>query len=348
MQIQENVSLANYSTMRLGGAARFLGEVSKRSEIAEAIAWAAERNLKVIVIGSGSNIVWRDEGFDGLVIVDKILGIERFDIDEQTTFVSAGGGENWDELVGKTVAMGLSGLELLSMIPGTVGAAPVQNIGAYGCQLSDILSTIEAYDTSSSQLVTLRGSDCDFGYRTSRFKTTDRNRFFISKITLQLTKSVVQKSAYHSLESYLEQHQIYDRTPQVIRDAVCAIRSSKLPDPKLVANCGSFFANPIISHEKLSLILENNPDLARWHSKFIWEQPDGQVKIAAAALIENAGFKGTRDAETGMATWDKQALVLVNESAKNTADLLKFKQKIVDAIQTKFNITLDQEPELLP
>ena len=334
--------------MKLGGQAAYLSEVNEHQEVAELVAWAIERELPVIMIGGGSNIVWRDEGFNGLILVNKLTGIETYDLDENTTYATASGGENWDGLVAKTIEMGLSGIELLSAIPGTAGAAPVQNIGAYGCQLSEVLTTIEAYDLSTLQFVNLRGSECDFGYRTSRFKTTDRNRFLITKITLQLSKTPLPKDTYHSLEMYMQEHNITDRSPSSIRQAVIGIRSQKLPDPSVVANCGSFFANPIIDKDYYDQLLETYPRLASWPSKFMWELPDDKVKIAAGALLEHEGFKGYHDPETGMATWDNQALVLVNEHAKSTADLLKFKQKIVDAISEKFGITLEQEPELLP
>ncbi len=348
MFIQDKVPLQAYSTMKLGGQAAYLSEVNDRQEIPELVAWASERQLPIIMIGGGSNIVWRDEGFNGLILVNKLTGVESYELDDQTTFVTASGGENWDKLVAQTVSMGLSGLELLSLIPGTAGGAPVQNIGAYGCQLSDILATIEAYDLSVRQFVTLRASECEFGYRTSRFKTSDRNRFLISKITLQLGKKPANNDTYHSLDTYLQANNITERTPGNIREAVMTIRSQKLPDPAYVANCGSFFANPIIDKDYSVQLLEAYPRLASWPSKFMWDLDDGRVKIAAGALLEHEGFKGFHDPETGMATWDNQALVLVNEHAKSTADLLKFKQKITDAIAAKFNIVLEQEPELLP
>jgi UDP-N-acetylmuramate dehydrogenase len=348
MYVLENVPLSGYSTMRLGGTARYVSDITERSQIPEAVAWAEQHQVPILMIGGGSNIVWRDEGFPGLLLVNKIERSETVDFDEQTAYVTIGGGENWDQTVGRTVEAGLSGLELLSLIPGTAGAAPVQNIGAYGAQLSDVLLTIEAYDLKTRGFVMLRASDCAFGYRTSRFKTTDRSRFFITAITVQLTKSPPDKDHYHALESYLAEHNIADRSAAAIRQAVIAIRSSKLPDPALVPNNGSFFANPIITKEHLNQILETYPKLAAWPSKFMWEQPDGRVKVAAAALLEHEGFKGYHDQTTGMATWDKQALVLVNEHATHTADLLAFEQKILDAIRTKFNIELEQEPELLP
>lgn len=348
MFIQEKVPLQAYSTMKLGGQAAYLSEVNDRQEIPELVNWAVERQLPIIMMGDGSNIVWRDEGFNGLLLINKLTGIESYDLDDQTTFITVGGGENWDNLVAKTLDMGLSGIEMLSLIPGTAGAAPVQNIGAYGSQLSDVLATIEAYDLSVRQFITLRASECAFGYRTSRFKTTDRNRFLITKITLQLSKTPINKDAYHTLESYLSEHGITERTPKNIREAVMTIRSQKLPDPAFVANCGSFFANPVVDKDYSVQLLEAFPRLASWPTKFMWDVPGGGVKIAAGALLEHEGFKGFHDPETGMATWDNQALVLVNEHAKSTADLLKFKQKIVDAIAEKFGIVLEQEPELLP
>lgn len=334
--------------MRLGGKAAYISEVNDRQELPGLVSWAIERKLPIIMIGDGSNIIWRDEGFSGLLLINKIRGIENFVLDDETTFITAGAGENWDTFVANTVDQGLSGLELLSYIPGTVGAAPVQNIGAYGAQLSDVLSTIEAYDLHSLKFVTLRGSECEFGYRQSRFKSTDRSRFLITKVTVQLSKAPINKEVYHSLQSYFDKNNIQTKTPQVARDAVIAVRSDKLPNPALVANCGSFFANPIVDKDYTTELLETFPRLAAWPSKFLWDQPDGKVKIAAGALLEHEGFKGFHDDETGMATWDKQALVLVNEHAATTADLLKFKQKIVDVIQTKFGIVLEQEPELLP
>lgn len=348
MDIQQQVTLRAHSTMRLGGNAAYLYEISETSEIPQLVNWAEEKKLPVIMIGDGSNIVWRDEGFPGLVLVNKIKGIQHHEANNDTVMISANGGENWDKFVGQTVDMGLSGLELLSLIPGTAGAAPIQNIGAYGCQLSDVLTTIDAYDVQNSEFVTLEADNCEFGYRTSRFKTTDRNRFLIFKINLLLSKKPVKRDMYHSLENYLKEHGIEERNPQAIRTAVSNLRNEKLPNPAIVANCGSFFANPIIETGHLNQILDKFPDLKTWHSKFTWEQPDGRIKVAAGALMEHSGFKDYQDTETGMATWNKQALVLVNEHAKSTADLLKFKQKITDTIQQKFNITLEQEPELLP
>lgn len=346
--MQQNVPLSAYSTMRLGGKASYLADITERSQIEEAAAWAESNRVPLIMIGKGSNIVWRDEGFEGLVLVNKLKRFEQQELDSETAYFTIGGGENWDESVAKTVELGYSGLEHLSLIPGTVGAAPVQNIGAYGAQLSDVLTTVEAYDLHERKLVILKASECEFGYRTSRFKTTDRNRFLITAVTAELKKTSTSKATYHTLESYLQEKHITARNPQTIRDAVIAVRSAKLPDPAVIPNCGSFFQNPIVSKEQLASILERHPDLAGWATTMSWDQPDGTVKIAAGALLEYLGFKDFHDKETGMSTWKLQSLVLVNDRAKSTQDLLTFKQKIIDAVREAFNITLVQEPELLP
>ncbi len=334
--------------MRLGGPAAYLTEVNERNEVVEAVKWAKDRGLPIIVVGDGSNIVWRDEGFKGLVIVNRNAGFEIKKFDEEKSFVTVGGGENWDSVVERTVQAGLSGIEYLSLIPGTAGAAPVQNIGAYGGQLSDVLLTIEVYDIVAQEFRIMMADDCSFGYRNSRFKNVDHGKFVIVSLVMQLSAGVIDRPLYHTLQTYFDEHKITERSPATIRQAVIELRNSRLPNPALVANNGSFFKLPIIDRAKADQLLEDFPKLANWPSTFMWDLPDGKVKIAAGALLEHEGFKGFHDPETGMATWDKQALVLVNEHAHNTADLLKFKQKIVDTVQAKFGIALEQEPELLP
>lgn len=324
--------------MRLGGAARYCVNINSESELLEAITWADEKKLGFKVIGSGSNIVWRDAGFDGLLAV---MAIRDFKITDGAQ-VYIGAGNDWDEAVQKTVEAGLSGLEALSYIPGTAGATPVQNVGAYGQEISKILISLRAYDLQAKDFVELKNSDCGFGYRTSRFKTTDKDRFIIVSITLQLSNQPPTPPFYESLQSYLDENNIHEFTPQKVRDAVIAIRTNKLPDPFETANNGSFFANPVIEGAHFEKLKLSFPDIKAWPTA------EGRVKIAAGWLIEQAGFKDFHDEQTGMATWAKQALVLVNEHANTTQDLLTFKQKIVDKVKQMFDITLEQEPELLP
>jgi len=342
MSIQENVSLAGYSTMRLGGAARYLAEVNNQKELQELHGWASSHGLPVIMIGRGSNIIWRDEGFPGLVLVNKMTGREVLSEDNYSATLKIQAGENWDKTVEWTVDKKLSGIEFMSLVPGTVGAAPVQNVGAYGGELSQTLLELEAFDSKFNAFVKLQNHECNFSYRSSRFKTTDRGRFFITSITISLRKASPAPPFYESLQAYLDEHGIHKYTPENIRKAVIEIRKNKLPDPEKVANNGSFFTNPIIDAALFERLKASYPDAKGWPIA------DGRVKVAAGWLVDKAGFRGVRDEQTGMATWPYQALVLVNEHAQHTTDLLAFRQKILDRVQQMFGITLEQEPEILP
>lgn len=343
MNPQQNASLANYSTMGLGGQAAYLLEITDRQQVSEAVEWARTRSLPFLMIGGGSNTVWRDEGFPGLLLVNKINGLETQQEDETNFYLTIGAGEVWDNVVGHSVQAGLTGIEALSLIPGSAGATPIQNVGAYGQEISDTLVSVEVYDTLNNEFLTLAAASCGFGYRTSRFKTTDRHRFLIISLTVHLIKGSPQPPFYAAVQTYFDQKNISTYTPQVLREAVIAIRTAKLPDPTVVHNTGSFFANPIISEGKLAELREIYPVMPSWGTN-----KPGKVKIPAAWLLDQAGLKDIHDNETGMATWPTQPLVLVNEHAKTTADLLKFKQQIIDTVQKKFGITLEQEPELLP
>lgn len=341
MNLKQNVSLADYSTMGLGGAAAYLLEVSDRMVVAEACSWARSRSLPVLMIGGGSNIVWRDEGFSGLVLVNKIAGFDIHDEDENSACLTIGAGENWDEAVKRSVEAGLTGIEALSLIPGTAGATPVQNVGAYGQEISDTLVSVEAFDSVTGQFVIIKAGDCGFGYRTSRFKTEDHGRFFIVSVSLRLKKAGPKPPFYPAVQKYFDEHAITEFSPARLREAVIDIRTKKLPDPAKVHNTGSFFANPVVDRSVYEALQVKFPDIPGWAA-------GNQVKIPAAWLLDKANLKDFHDKTTGMATWPTQPLVLVNEHAKNTKDLLMFKQTIIDTIRSKFGITLKQEPELLP
>lgn len=342
MNIQQNVPLNQYSTMRLGGTAAYMTDVTSRIELQEAVAWAEEQSLPIIMIGGGSNIIWKDEGFGGLVIVNKIMRYEEFQEDDTNWYITIGAGENWDECVARTVEKGLSGLECLSLIPGTAGATPIQNVGAYGQEIANVLLSVEAYDTQTKSFVSIPGFECEFGYRTSKFKTTERGRYLITAITVHVTHTNPVPPFYQALERYFSDKNLDVFTPQVIRDAVIAIRQSKLPDPAIVANNGSFFGNALIDEGTFAQLQADYPEVPHWPAS------DGRIKIPAAWLLEQAGFKDFHDPETGMGTWPQQPLVLVNENANSTAQLITFRDTIVNTVKQKFDITLEQEPELLP
>lgn len=342
MQPRADVSLHHYSTMRLGGNAAYVVDVHNRADLAAAVRWAKERQLPVIMIGLGSNIIWRDEGFQGLLLVNAMRRYEAIEEDGDNVYLTVGAGEIWDDIVKRTVEAGLTGIEALSLIPGTTGATPVQNVGAYGQEIANTLVSVEAYDLTTDSFLNIPAADCGFGYRTSRFKAVDRGRFFITAITLHLMRANPTPPFYAGLQSYLDEHHVTEHTPSTIRDAVVAIRSAKLPDPAEIANNGSFFANPIVDEGQLVQLRSRYPDIPHWPAV------EGSVKLSAAWLIEQTGFKDYHDEVTGMATWPTQPLVLVNEHAQKTADLLAFRQKIIDAVKNKFEVILEQEPEILP
>lgn len=241
------------------------------------------------------------------------------------------------------MAAGLTGIEALSLIPGSAGATPVQNVGAYGQEIAQTLQTVEAFDTTTGEFVHLAAKDCGFGYRTSIFKTTSRGRYWITSIILKLHVGNPMPPYYNAVQQYLDQNPTdAPITPAAVREAVIAIRSAKLPDVEKVANNGSFFANPVVSGEDLERLLAQNADMPHWPLE------NGGAKIPAAWLIEQVGFKDYHDPKTGMGTWPRQPLVLVNEHARQASDLVTFRDHIVQKVQEEFGITLTQEPELLP
>ncbi|MCA9348117.1 UDP-N-acetylmuramate dehydrogenase [Candidatus Saccharibacteria bacterium] len=351
MNILQGVSLKLYSTMRLGGITEYLVCVKTRDELVEAEKWAESKQLPVITIGSGSNIIWRDEGYKGLIIVNKIRGFKKLSEDETSATYQVGAGENWDNIVAKTVDLELQGIECLSLIPGTAGAAPVQNIGAYGQDVSQTLVSVEAYDRMEASFVNIANEQCNFGYRSSRFKTTDKGRFIICSITLKLSKLSVAPPKYADIQAYFHDKNIALSTSS-LRKAVIAVRRRKLPDPSKVANCGSYFSNPIISADHFKKITKKYPHIKKarpgWPQPAVWELPDGQYKVGAGWLVEEAGFSAFRDHATGMKLWPKQNLVFINYKAQNTKQLVEFEQKITDKVYEMFQINLIREPEILP
>lgn len=342
MQIQKNVSLADYSTMRLGGVASELCVISSEEELVEAIKYAKSNNLKVHINGSGSNTIFGPAGFKGLVIVNSINGIEWTKLEDGAQVI-IGAGENWDATVAYCVAQEFSDIAALSLIPGTTGAAPVQNIGAYGQQVSDSVVSVRAYDTHNGEFVELSKKECGFSYRQSRFNTSDKDRFIITSIKMRLFRKFESKPFYKDVAAYFESSGVDQNrvSPAQLREAVSAVRVKKLPDPATVANCGSFFKNPIITQQKFDSLRSDFPEL-KAH-----ETDDGNLKLYGAQLIELCGLKDYHDPKTGMATWKNQALVLVNEHANTATDLQVFKQMIVNAVKERFGITLVQEPEFI-
>lgn len=340
MNALTNVPLKDYTTMQLGGPARFIVEVTTPEEVRATVLKAKENHLPLFVMGGGSNIIARDEGFNGIILLNRIPGFTVLNDDGAIATIKIGAGENWDATVARTVDMGLSGIETMSAIPGTVGATPVQNVGAYGQEISNTLRSLEAYDIAEDRFVSLSNEDCNFSYRNSIFKATMDRRYIILSLTLELHYAAPQPPFYASLQTYLDENNITYYSPQVIRDAVIEVRRSKLPNPTLMPNTGSFFKNPIIEQWQLE-------ELEKTYGGKVpqFKMADGRYKVPAGWLIEQAELKGY--ANHGMKTFEKNALVLVNETATSYADLAAFREEIINKVRDQFRITLEQEPEEL-
>ena len=339
MDINTSILLKDYTAMHLGGPARFMAEVTTKEDLVGVIERAQAQNLPFFVLGDGSNVIATDEGYEGVIILNRIAGFEVIEDTRYATKIKIGAGEEWDGVVERTVGMLLSGIEGLSGIPGRTGATPVQNVGAYGQEIADTFVELEAYDLTTKTFVTLTKEQCGFGYRTSIFKPIRDRKYIIVSVTLLLAKEEPQPPFYESLQKYLDDKAVTYFTVKVIRDAVLAIRETKLPNPTLLPNSGSFFKNPIIERWQLNDIQTKYPDVP------FYEMADDTFKIPAGWLIETAGMKG--HASHGFKTFETNALVIVNETGTSYKDLELFKAEIVNKVLELFRLKLEQEPELL-
>lgn len=336
IDIHTNIPLKNYTTMKLGGPARFMVEVHTIEDLTAVVRNARSKQIPIFVLGGGSNILASDAGFPGLVIRIRIPGFEIIHDDINTTSIKVGAGESWDEFVKKTVDLRLSGVEAMSMIPGTVGASPVQNIGAYGQEVSETITSLEAFDTQTDSIVTLTNEQCGFSYRNSIFRSTETGRYIITSVTFKLSKNMPQPPFYDSLQAYFDKSGTNIFTQQIVRDAVMAIRSEKLPDPTVTPNTGSFFKNAIIENWQLAELQAAYPDIK------VFDMGDGRSKVPTGWLIEKAGLKGKL--LHGMRVHEKNALVLINESATGYADLAAARDEIIGKVRDTFRIQIEQEP----
>ena len=318
--------------MRLGGPARYVLEIEQPSEVADAYGFAEQYRLPAFALGYGANTLGHDEGFPGVIIINRMRGISEEILDDGV-LLKIMGGEYWDNVVEYACEKGLTGIEGLSKIPGLAGAAPVQNIGAYGQDISDTLVEIEAYDTAARTFITIKKDELAFSYRHSILNTTQKNRYFVISITLKLRSGEMPRPFYRSLQDYLDEHGIKDYSPRSIRAAVSAIRADKLPDPLKIASAGSFFKNVYLS--------DKDADACESKGYPVIRGRDGN-KINAGWLIERCGFSGKL--LHGIRVNEKASLVLINESAKSYNDLAAARSEIVGKVYDKFGFWLEQEP----
>ena len=335
--IKEHVSLKGYNTLGVDVAARFFVAVQSLEQLQDALAWAQQRQVAVFLLGGGSNLVLTAD-LDMLVIHLQLQGISILSEDAEYARIEVQAGENWHAFVQWSLAQGFSGLENLSLIPGNVGAAPVQNIGAYGVELKDHLESVFFYDRETQQTQRLITAECQFAYRDSLFKRESGRRVILSVI-FKLPKVAVLRLDYGDLQGYLAKQQVMQPTPQDVSRAVCEVRAEKLPDPSKLANTGSFFKNPVVSAAHAEQLKQSYPNIVNF------AQGDGQVKLAAGWLIDQAGWKGVRQGDAGVHA--KQALVLVNYGTATGKQILELAGQIQADILQRFAVELEIEPNVI-
>jgi UDP-N-acetylmuramate dehydrogenase len=347
MQLQNNVSLKPYNTFGIDVSAKYFSEAHSINELKNLIAEKIFVSEKHIMLGGGSNVLFT-KNFDGLVIKNAVKGIEVIIETDKDVTVKASAGEVWHQLVLWCIERNYGGLENLSLIPGCVGAAPMQNIGAYGIEVKDVFQELEALNIETGELVKFNLRDCEFGYRESVFKNKYRNKFFIISVTFLLKKFSPEKFYrfnidYGDIKHTLSEMQAYDLTPRAVSDAVCKIRSSKLPDPAVLGNAGSFFKNPVITKEKFEELIAANPVMPNYplQSSFIPSKSTAAYKIPAGWLIEQCGWKGKVVGNTG--SHKSQALVLVNYGNATGSEIWDLAMQIQQSVKEKFGVEIIPE-----
>ncbi|MCC7160455.1 UDP-N-acetylmuramate dehydrogenase [Candidatus Nomurabacteria bacterium] len=337
MTIEKNYDLSKLNTFGIKANAKYFVELKTEADLVELFGLQEFKDNKKIFLGGGSNILFAKD-FDGIVIVNKLKGINVLEEDNENVLVRAMGGECWQDFVDFTVERGYWGIENLALIPGTVGASPIQNIGAYGTELKDSLFNVEAFPIEGGEKKVFSLEECELGYRDSVFKNKLKGKYFIAAVTLKLSKKEKKNLSYKILAEYLEQNKIEVKSPKDISNAVALIRKSKLPDPKVLGNAGSFFKNVFIDQDKLDKLQENYKDIPFF-------KEEGTIKIPAGWLIEQCGWKGKRVGRVGV--HDKQALVLVNHGGATGEEIMNLANEIIASVKDKFDLVLSPEVNIV-
>jgi len=348
MQIQENISLKPYNTFSIDAAARYFSPFSSTDELEELLTQHNTSSTKhKLILGGGSNILFT-ENFNGLVLKNELKGIDLIKEDEHHYYLKVAAGENWHKLVMYCLDRNFAGLENLSLIPGNVGASPMQNIGAYGMEIKDVFESLEAYHINDKKIIVFTNNDCEFGYRESVFKRKYKGEFVILNGTYRLNKRPVFNTSYGAIEHELEKMNVTDLSIRAISQAVINIRSSKLPDPKQIGNAGSFFKNPQIPTADYDALKKEYPSIPGYPSENIHQSFNDHIsytKVAAGWLIEQCGWKGYREGDAGCHA--KQALVLVNYGRAKGSEIYTLSEKIIKSVKSKFGIDLEREVNII-
>lgn len=346
--IENNIPLKSYNTFAINAYAKSLASFNSVENLGELIRSQQQiinnQQNSLLILGGGSNILFTSN-FDGLILKNEIRGIKIVKEDEHHIYIQAGAGENWHQFVLFCIEHNLAGVENLSLIPGNVGASPMQNIGAYGVEIKDVFHSLEAYHIKDKRLVTFTLNDCEFGYRESVFKKKFKNEFVITSVTYRLNRIPDYHISYGAISQELEKMGVKDLSIRAISQAVINIRSSKLPDPKLIGNAGSFFKNPEISSHQFHELKRMFPDIVGY------DLPNGNVKLAAGWLIEQCGpsagisWKGYRKGDAGC--HEKQALVLINYGNATGTEIYDLSEEILQSVKAKFGVVLEREVNIV-
>ena len=344
MQVQENVSLKPYNTFGINASGRYFARFGSLAELRMILSDAQGSKNKNFILGGGSNILLTGD-FDGLVLKNEVYGIEKIAEDDDFVYIKCGAGENWHQFVLHCIDNNWAGIENLSLIPGCVGASPMQNIGAYGVEIKDVFHELTAFHIKEHRISGFKLEDCEFGYRESVFKGKFKDQFIILDVTLRLNKNPKFNTSYGAVESELEKMGVRELTIRAISEAVINIRSSKLPNPAVIGNAGSFFKNPTVPAPLFKNLKSKFPGIVGY------QNADHSVKLAAGWLIEQSGpgqrntWKGFRTGDAGVHA--KQALVLVNYGQASGKDILFLSEQVMQSVFEKFGVMLEREVNII-
>ena len=333
--MKTNIDLQPYNSFGFHAVAKYFTEINDIQELEVLIHSDVFKNEKHLILSGGNNVLFQEEYFDGLVVYINTKGTKILEEQGNDVVIRAQAGEDWPEFVKRMVSQSLYGIENLAHIPGKVGAAPVQNIGAYGMELKDSFLQCEAIELATGNKRFFTKEECHFGYRDSIFKNELKGQYVITSVDFLLKKNAPLHLEYGNIKAYLEQNGIEYPTLQQLHDAICAIRDAKLPDVKQIGSCGSFFKNPVISAAQFEALQKDYPNIPHY------DEPDGRVKVPAGWLIEQAGWKGWRNEHVGV--YEKQALVLVHYGGGKGQDIVDLAKKIQVSVETKFGIRIVPE-----
>lgn len=338
MEINEQYSIKTYNTFDISVDAKYFTEVASVEELQKAVEYSERLELPCLILGGGSNLLFTTD-YPGLIIKINLKGIELVNEDDKHIYIKAAAGENWDDFVNYCCETGYDGLENLSLIPGCVGASPIQNIGAYGVEIKDHFYELEFYDFNSKSVKIIEKSKCAFEYRNSVFKNELKQKGVVLSVTFKLNKNPTFKTDYGAIQQELDKMGVAEISAIAIRNAVINIRRSKLPDPEEIGNAGSFFKNPVVSSKKCQELSGRFPGLVSF------KQPNGTFKLAAGWMIDKCGWKGYRKGDAGVHA--KQALVLVNYDNARGKDILELANEVSDSVFEKFGVVLEKEVNVI-